>query len=232
LFSLPAPDLSAVKPSSFAGRWAFYDDGWLGTLTLHSEAGQELSGTCYSERFGQEYRVTGSVSGSLPHKVEIVIHDYNWLDRQVYEGYLLTHGRNAITGRTTWRGEPFGFVARRTTTLTLGSFGSGPVRPADFAGGWTLYLDGQRATLELTHDPAADLLRGQCTGQAVGSLQVTGQAGTDVGHGTRLVLHPEGEPAAEELVLSGYLFSRPKNAIAGWIEGGPVPVGFYLVKFR
>ena len=232
MFALSAADLSAVHPASFTGRWTFYDDGWLGALTLHAEAGQELSGTFYSERFGDEYRVTASVSGSLPHKVEIAIHQYNWLDRQVYEGFLLTHGRNAIAGRTMWRGEPFGFVARRTTTLTLGSFRKGPVLPTDFVGGWTLYLDGQRATLELAYDAEADLLRGTCTGQAVGSLQVTGQTGIDVGHGARLVLHAEGEPAAEQLVLSGHLFSRPKNAIAGWIEGGPIPAGFYLVRFR
>jgi hypothetical protein len=59
-------------------------------------------------------------------------------------------------------------------------------------------------------------------------MAVHGHVDERITHAVEMVI---GEPEAiEGRKFVGYLFSKTKNAIAGWATGGDVPVGFYMTK--
>jgi len=225
LFSAPSPQ-AEISPADFAGRWYFCDDGWLGTLTLALTDGPALTGTFASERFGEEYRVTARAA-ELPHAIELVIHDYNWLPEQRYAGRLMTRSRSAIAGSSLWQDTPFGFFATRAS-YPLGRYRPGVVRGEDFVGSWTAYLDGELATVVLSFDPDSGTLHGSCT---VGSdrFEVAGRPGGTVPHEVALTVRTgtDGEVAH----LSGYLMSRPKNAVSGVLTVAGTRLGFIMIRY-
>lgn len=228
LFSAPLSPME-IEAGSFAGRWYLCDDGWLGTLTLAAEGEHDLTGTFSSERFGEDYEVTGRAGESAPHAFRFTIHDFNWLPEQHYEGHLLTRGRGMLAGRTVWRDEPFGFFATRATRPQLGAYRAGAARGEDFAGGWTAYLDGERATVALEYDKESGLLRGSCTG-AFGAYDAIGRPGGAAPYELSLRLTDPGD-GASVAELSGYLMSRPKNAVSGTMSAGGVHLGFVMVRY-
>ena len=169
-----------------AGRWSFCDDGWVGSLILRSD-GDELAGTLHSDRFDETYEVSGRVGGESPGAVALTIHDYNWLDRQEYLGYLMSHGGRCFAGTTDWRGTPYGFFATRSSRLLIGRYREGPATVEDFAGQWVADLDGQSATVTL-----ATTDDGIFVGHAVvhtdgSSFTLTGRQMDDVPHGATVV---------------------------------------------
>jgi hypothetical protein len=224
--ALPSP--VEVRTEEFAGRWFLCDDGWLGTLTLAVDGERSLSGLFASERFDDDYRVSAVAGVGDPHAIRFTIHDFNWMAEQHYDGHLLTRTRRAMAGNTVWKDVPFGFFATRTTRPALGTYGSGLVSGEDFAGSWTAYLDGELATIVLEYDPAAGTLRGSCTGTS-DSYEVTGRPDGTVPHKVFMtVCDPDGKVMAE---LSGYLMSRPKNAISGTMTVAGANLGFMMIRY-
>lgn len=223
-----APDLQ-ISAATFAGRWFFCDDGWLGTLTLRHDHGPRLSGTFFSERFDQSYDVAAQIPSADPYAIDLVIREFNWQPEQHYSGRLLTRTRNAMAGRSIWQGEPFGFFATRAGREPLGTFRSGVVRGEDFAGSWTAYLDGEPATIKLEFDAAAGNLLGSCT---VGDLdyQMLGRPGGAVAHAVALQISSSagGGVVAD---LAGLLMTRPKNAISGMMTMTGGTFGFIMIRY-
>ena len=147
LFSI---DPSVVKSYDFAGYYSLYHDGWYGSLELLHEQEGKLRGTYKSVRYKRAYNVTAIVDEKHQHQIQLVIHEFNHNlpSDQVFTGYLFTHIKNAIAGRTIWREKPFGFFARKSGFLYLSDYGEGQesILPEDFAGSYSLYHDGQPAT--------------------------------------------------------------------------------------
>jgi hypothetical protein len=228
LFGVPFPPVQ-VTPADFVGRWSFCDDGWPGSLTLQHTGGEDLSGIYFSERFDDDFRVTGRVADGNPHAVELIVHEFNWLPEQRYSGYLLTRSRNAIAGRTQWKDQPFGFFATRAARQPLGLYRPGIAQGDDFAGSWTAYLDGETATVVLAADADAAVLRGSCTVGADG-YDVIGTHGAEVPYDIALTMRTRsgGDIVAE---LSGHLMSRPKNAISGVMTAGDAHRGFIMIRY-
>jgi hypothetical protein len=227
MFAAPQ-SLVRIRTEDFAGRWFACDDGWLGTLTLAVDGEQSLSGTFASERFHEDYRVTALSGVAGPHAVRFTIHDFNWLPEQHYEGHLFTGSRGAMAGNSLWKGVPFGFFATRTTRPALGTYRSGLARGEDFAGSWTAYLDGELATIVLDFDSPSGTLRGSCTGTS-DRYDVTGRWVDAAPHGVSLTVRAaDGKVVAE---LSGYLMSRPKNAISGTMTVAGTNLGFIMIRY-
>jgi hypothetical protein len=235
-WSIPQP--AGLQPVDFAGRYSIYDDGWAGTLWLEHRGGRKLDGTYHGIRFEAYFEVTAEVDERKPHLIELTIHDFNWQDEQLFIGYLFASTKNTITGCTMWREQPYGFVARKSRFLTLASFRSGGVQPYDFAGAYSLYHDGYQATLVLAPGQAR-MLRGTYSRRSPAiELPVTAEIREDVPHEIEIRIPGEvvgsaavGEPDASAL-LTGWLFTRPKSAIAGWLDHGETRSGFYMTRFR
>ncbi|MBF6221747.1 hypothetical protein IU479_26990 [Nocardia abscessus] len=219
-----------VSTRDFAGRWFFCDDGWFGTLTLATVGDHDLSGTFSSDRFDEDFRVTARVGmPGEPHAIQLDIHDFNWMPAQHYVGRIFTRSRGMIAGSSEWQNIPFGFFASRATRPPLGTYRAGVVRGEDFAGSWTAYLDGEPATIALEFDPESATLRGSCTSGPT-AYEVIGNPGGTASHEISLSLYApdDGTVAA---TLSGYLMSRPKNAICGTITVADARRGFVLVRY-
>jgi hypothetical protein len=228
LFATPQQP-GEISARDFAGRWYFCDDGWFGMLTLEVAGQRDVTGTFSSERFGEDYRVTARAGVTSPHAIELVIHDYNWLPEQRYDGHLLTRSRGAIAGSSRWKDVPFGFFATRATRMALGTYRAGIARGDDFAGNWSAHLDGEPATIVLEFDQASGTLHGSCAGTSH-EYEVIGRPGGAVPHQVALTLRApdDGRLIAE---LSGYLSSRPKNAISGTMTVADTSFGFLMIRF-
>ena len=222
--------LAKMSTQDFAGRWYVCDDGWLGTLTLDVVGEHDLAGTFASARFDEDYRVTAQAGTAAdPHGIELDIHDFNWMSAQHYVGHLFTRSHGMIAGFSKWKDVPFGFFATRGTRRALSTYRPGTVRGDDFAGSWTAYLDGESVTIVTDFDRESGVLHGSCTG-ASGEYEVIGQPGQVVPHGISLTLRiPDNGPVAAS--LSGYLMSRPKNAISGTMIIAEAAFGFVMIRY-
>ncbi|MEU0947238.1 hypothetical protein ABZ379_31635 [Streptomyces canus] len=222
------PQAAAIKPADFIGQYAFCHDGWPGTLTLEMQGGRNLRGTYRDERLAQTFVVIGKVDSAVRNKVTLTIRDFNWLDEQVFIGYLFSRSREAMAGTTLWRDEPFGFLATKAPALTPEVFRSGGVQPDDFAGCYDLVHDGITGSVELEHTEGR-LLSGRLDSTELGrELAVHGEVDAAVPHQVSLRLGGDLRLAAVR--FTGYLFSRPKNTVAGVIESAAGTTGFYMVK--
>ncbi|MFD0200309.1 MULTISPECIES: hypothetical protein [Saccharothrix] len=221
-----APLADTVRPADFAGQYSFFHDGWPGTLTLQVQGGRALRGTYRDERFAETFTVIAKVDPVVRHRVAITIRDFNWLPEQVFTGCLSTRDRQVIAGTTRWRDEPFGFLAAKEPVREPDVYRSGPVEPADFAGHYELVHDGLRGTVELAHEDGLALTGRLRTAEL--DLAVRGEVDPAVGHGITLRL--TGDLRLSTVRFTGHLFTRPKNTIAGTVEGPAGPTGFYLVK--
>lgn len=227
-------DLAKVEYRDFEGLYSLYHDGWYGSLELiHKEEGTFL-GTYNSVRLNQIFKVTATTNKEAQHMIELVFHNFgeNYpIPNQTFTGYLFTYGKNAIAGRTTWRGQPFGFFARKSGFLYLPDYGSGgeSVQPQDFAGSYSLYYDGHPATLTLaSHDSL--LMNGVFSlAGSTSDLPVIAQINSEVPYEITISV---AIAAGNFLQLNGHLFTRPKNGIAGYMDWGAVRSGFYMTKFR
>jgi len=235
-----ALDLHAV-----AGTYAFYDDGWPGRL-LVARRGPDVEATLRSYRFGADYPAVVRVGGHGPHHVEVVVPGFNELPEQVFSGWFFGDGAKGFAGVTDWKGQEFGFFARRTRPHDLyrrsgtrsPNAGDGPepvdarsaaaIGPGAFAGSWAVCCHGSRATLELRDEP----------GRLAGTWSVAGQpyevavAGPDPGAPEhRLAFDVLGVAGlAAPPRFTGYLFTRPRNAVAGTVDVAGTPFGCYLTR--
>jgi hypothetical protein len=223
-----APDPGAVKPADFAGEYAFAHDGWPGTLTLHVQRGRSVRGSYRDGRFNQMFVVTGEIDREVRHCLTFVIHNFNWLDEQRFVGYLFTHGRHMLAGTTHWRDEPFGFVAGKEAFQSLGTYRTGNVKPADFVGEYDIHHDGRSGIVTLEHRAERQLTGSYQHESLPQPLPVTAEVDPVVGHAMSLRFIGDLRLAAVRLV--GYLFTRPKNAVAGVIDGPAGPTGCYLAR--
>jgi hypothetical protein len=224
---------SNIDSAFYAGSWRFYDDGWPGTLSLSKLGGNRLEGSFYSDRFRAEYQATAEVSSTDPRSVKIIFHQYNWLEKQEYSGYIICAEQNAIAGYSYWRSERFGFVAFQGDGPIPGNFRPGPVEPVDFSGDWLLNLDGKISDVELICDKGTGTLRG--------TRSVDGDASerfecllldSPAGHAMHLTISGQGASPSAEASLYGYLFTRPKSMISGHAGIDSRSAGFYLFRYR
>lgn len=224
---------SNINANYYAGAWRFYDDGWPGTLSLDVLAGNLLQGTFYSDRFRAQYRATATVSEEDPYRVNIVFHEYNWLEKQEYSGFILAGEQDTIAGYSYWRSERFGFVAFKGRSPIPGNFRPGPVEPIDFAGDWSLNLDGKITDVELAYDKETETLSGRYSGGRSVSedFDCTLTDGC-AGHALHIVMPDLALPASRGPSLDGYLFTRPKSVIAGHASIDGALAGFYLLRYR
>jgi hypothetical protein len=215
-----------VRPQDFAGRYAFYDDGWPGTLELTAQDDGRLEGTFSSHRFDSEHAVHGHVDPAQPHRAEFDIESYNWLPAQRFTGMLFTQGRNGMTGTTEWEEECFGFLATKSGQLGLSAYRPGRVKPSDLVGEFRIVLDGVVGTLAL-QDGGVGTFRSQA-GEV---LEVRATVGDPVEHAVRVTI-PSSPGSAPAFTVLAYLFTRPKSAAAGWMEWDGLRLGCYLLRYR
>lgn len=227
-----ASEPGPVALADFAGTYSFYHDGWRGWLVLALDEGRRLTGSYRGDPGAGEFAVTAEVKADPPHGVTITIHEFNWMVRQEFDGYLFRASRDAIAGSTYSAGDrqPFGFLARKTASLVLGRFpGAGePVRPEDFGGRYAVFDDGRPGVLSLLADPEGSVRGSLWMEGSDRAVAVSGHVDGTVAHAVELVI---GEPSAvDRRKVVGYLFSKTKNAIAGWTEAGDVAAGIYMTK--
>jgi hypothetical protein len=223
LFRPPDP----VVPMDFIGRYAFYDDGWLGALTLSEGSGGGLNASFHSYRFDADYRATALVGDRAPNEIVVRIRDFNELEEQVFTGYLFTRTKNAIAGQTEWKGVPFGFYGRRSRPRQVSPFGFGPLQPVDFAGTYSVYCDGEPATVHLIFEQGS-VLSGTWRWTFDGTaFPVAATVGDGVAHRIDLSIPGAGSP-----LFTGYLFTRPKNVVAGSIDHAETRLGCYMLRFE
>ncbi|MFI6908725.1 hypothetical protein ACIBKY_46205 [Nonomuraea sp. NPDC050394] len=169
--------------------------------------------------------MSAQVAEDPPHELVLDIHDFNGLAAQRFTGYLATESRGLIAGYTRWREERYGFYARRDLPRPLAAFRSGEVAPPDFAGLYTLRCDGGPAALELLH-VGDRRLSGHWRPPGGEPHQIDGEIDQGDPLLVRLTLSTPAGPAT----LTGSLFSRPKNVIAGWIDLPAARIPCYLLR--
>jgi hypothetical protein len=216
---------TTLHAEAFAGQYTWYDDGWPGGLRLSADGPSALSGRYTSYRFGTTHQVSALVGSTFSNEIQLNIHDFNGLDQQLFTGYLAAEGQALIAGYTQWRDERFGFYARRGVPRALSAFRVGEVTPADYAGRYILRCDGGPASVELTHD-GERRLSGHWRYHDDQPYDVSGE----VDPGDPLLVRLSLRTQAAEAVLTGYLFSRPKNLVTGWIDTPRTRAGCCLVR--
>jgi hypothetical protein len=227
-----ASEHGPVGPADVAGTYSFYHDGWRGWLVLALDEGHRLTGSYRGDPGAGEFAVTAEMKADPPHGVTITIHEFNWMVRQEFDGYLVRASRDAIAGTTYSAGDrqTFGFFARKTASLVLGRFpGAGePVRPEDFGGRYAVSDDGRPGVLSLLADAEGSVRGSLWTEGSDRAVAVSGRVDRTVAHAIELVID---EPAAiDRRKVVAYLFSKTKNAMAGWTETDGVAAGIYMTK--
>lgn len=216
-----------LQVDDFAGQYMWHDDGWLGRLELTAAGGEfPLRGSYFSYRFQSEHEVTAVFGGERPHEIRLSIHDFNGLSAQEFTGYLSAARRNTIAGVTYWRQERYAFFAKKSAPLLLPAFRRGETLPADFAGTFSVRCDGGPATLVL--DQVRERRLGGTWLQAgTEPYGVSGEIDADDPLLVRLDIDVPKGPAR----FTGSIFSRPKNALAGWIDTPRTRIGCLLVRY-
>ncbi|MGP4050242.1 hypothetical protein [Streptomyces sp. 2A115] len=177
------------------------------------------------DRTEGEFPATVSFRPGPALGVRITVADFNELDEQLFTGYAFGRGGIGLAGKSDWKGQPFGFFARRHPPYTLGPLLPGPVRPADFAGRFNLYCDGAHGTLTLTKVPGGTI-RGVLREDGGAELPVTVRVDQQTPYQALITIHgPEPEPT-----LSVWMFSRQRCALTGWLDWDGVRLGCYLTR--
>jgi len=221
-----------IRPADVAGTYSFYHDGWRGWLVLVHEEGRRLTGSYRGDPGEGEFAVTAEVGADAPHGISIAIHEFNWMVQQEFNGYVLRESGNGMAGSTFVASErqPYGFFARKTSSLVLGRFpGAGePVALEDFGGRYSVCDDGKAGVLSLAADAGGGIRGSLWSEGSDRAIAVSGRVDGTVAHAIELTVGEPGVADARKFV--GYLFSRTKNAIAGWAVAGDLATGFYMTK--
>jgi len=227
------PNVELVTPSAFAGYYTLYHDGWYGTLRLEHESDGRFSGSYNSVRFSKRYVVSAEIDKDHHHKIRILFHDFTQILQtpdQEFVGYIFTHSLNCIAGLTIARDISFGFFARKISPMYLSDMGDGSEKtsPAAFAGQYTLFHDGMQADVALRCQDNEHLSGIYQWGVARSRRELEVQTNENMPHEIKMVSQTDDD---RPVVLTGYLFTRPKNGIAGVVEFEDKRSGFYMTKF-
>lgn len=227
------PNPGAVQQRNLAGRYRFTHDGWLGTLVLEASDTADFTGRYHDDRFGGVHEVVARIGVDRPHRVDLLIKEFNWMPEQRFEGWLFTHGQDGLTGRTLWQGTPYGFFARKSVVLNLDSFPGGRVVISDLQGAFRVVQDGVHARLELDEIVADAVVGRYWLDPAEPPLRARARlGGGDVPHAVAVTVYRDDEHDVPVLVIDGLLFSHDKNAVAGSLEWQGERFGCYLVRVR
>jgi hypothetical protein len=216
---------TTLEVDALVGQYTLCEDGWVGGLRLAATGPSTLSGQYISYRFGTRHAVSAHLTADGPKQVHFDIHDFNGLPAQHFTGYPGADARRLIAGATDWRDERYGFYARRGVPRPLPAFRTGDALPADFAGVFVLRCGAAAINVELAHEDERRLA-GHWRYRDAEPMQVAGEVDHDDPLLVRLVFRTQGADAA----FTGYLFSRPKNVVAGWIDTPEARHGCYLVR--
>lgn len=226
-----------VEMTQIAGRYAFYDDGWPGVLQLAVGKDLELEAAFYSYRFHAAFEATVTLDHQAPHKISIVIYNFNELPHQTFTGHLFTRAHNGIAGWTVWKGELFGFLGRKAPPLSLGAqlAREDQLAPGNFSGSYSLYCDGEHATLVLAMAGPLSL-EGTLHETNGGTIfPVTAQVDPLIRNRITITVHLTTETTVSYSpppTLTAYLFTRQRTAMAGWLQWGDTSLGCYMVRFK
>lgn len=223
---------AVLDPNRLEGDYAFYDDGWPCQLTIRRQAKGGLSARFFSyARTEGAFSARLSLDHALSNRVEIVVSNFNEMARQVYTGYVFTRAISGIAGTTEVKGEPYGFFARRQPPYSIGSLLPGAARPIDFLGSYSLYCDGEHATLDLMHLDGMTLHGAVSEDDGGAVFPVIASIDPIVPHQVEIMVRdvPAGSGGSPTMAL--WMFSRPRTALAGWMRWGEARLGCYLTRF-
>jgi hypothetical protein len=209
--------VSAARTDVLVGVTILCHDGWWGALTL----GSDLAGRFVDARDRRGYEADARFDTSSG-RIELVLHRYDQQLRREFTGYAV--GERAFAGTTEWRSRLFGFYVHRGPFPHPHPFGSptDQVRRDDFFGAYTLWSALGRGTLELTRAPGG--IRARYTAPDGSVMRAGARAGAFEDNAIGLQIG--------SLEADGYLFTRPKNAIAGVARSDGARSGFYMTRFR
>ena len=220
---------AVFDPGRLDGDYALYDDGWACRLSLRRSEIGELEAAFHSyERTTGDFEAAVSADQEVSHRVNVVVSEFNELERQTYETYAFTRGVPGLAGVTEWKGERFGVYARRHPPYSVGRPRPGPVTPADFRGSFNLYCDGEHATVDLEGldgSTVYGLLREPSGVELPVTVSIDGTAKHHA------VIRIDGVSPDDPPALSVWMFSRQRTALAGWLDWGGSRLGCYLTKF-
>jgi hypothetical protein len=223
---------ASVDVADCAGRYAFYDDGWLGMLVLAPSQDGAVAGRFHSYRFDDDYRVSVAVDPQRPHAITLEIHHFNELPSQSFSGWLFTRRPVAIAGETEWKGQRFGFLARRSWPTSLGRPRTGAISEADFAGQFSLYCDGLHATLSLGVTGPGELKGVLVETEDRTEHEVVARVGQQAPHQLTVVVRSSDSRGSDpEPTMSVFLFTRSRSVCAGSLVWGRTQLGCYLERF-
>jgi hypothetical protein len=216
---------TTLGADAFLGQYTWYDDGWAGGMRLWAVGSGQLAGRYTSYRFGTTHPVSARTTGPPHHEVQLDIQDFNGLAAQRFTGYPADRSGALVAGVTEWRDERYGFYADRGLPRALPAFRAGDAVPADFAGSHVLRGASGPATVELAHDGGRRVV-GHWRHRDGDSGEVHGEVDPADPLLVRLTLRA----AAADATLTGRLFSRPKNVVAGWMDMAGARAGCYLMR--
>jgi hypothetical protein len=223
----PAP----LDPRVLTGTYAFYDDGWPATLTLRVGADHRIDAEFFSyDRTRGAFTATAELDPEQQHHLTVVVHDFNELPEQRYEGYIFTRRRVAVAGVSDWKGQTFSFFACRQPPYTLGPLLPGDVSPQDLLGTYGLYCDGVHATLNISTSPSG--LLGGSLRESDSGREFPVRADVDPLVPHRAFVTIEGVPGEGPApVLTVLMFVQRRTALAGWLDWGTTRLGCYLIRY-
>ncbi len=265
--SLRVGGVSHFQRNDFTGTYNMAHDGWFGQLELRKKHGDTVEGTSnisgkYIARDGREHAVWGYVrtaeypvpdSNGPDHKINFHINFNDTPDQaddQKFEGYIFTHGKDAMAGITYWNNTPFGFYSTKSGHGQAGFdvdtwVEAGTVEKQDFLGTYQMNHDGWTGTLTLwavNDDPIEQLpnIKGTYTDQDGKSHQVRAWVQTPTypltdtwGPRHKIMLYidfADTPQTGDDQKFEGYLFTRTKDAFAGVTYWNGTPFGFYAKK--
>lgn len=217
-----------VEQTDVASRWSgvysLCHDGWTASLRLTASGQGQLEGAFLDlALWGRRHEVTARVADDDPDRLDLAVLRFNELPRQDFTGFRM--GAAGFAGVVHWRSQEFGFFAIRGPVPLMARFHdpTGQVSRRDFLGTYTVRHSKGFGTLELVGGIGG--MAGRYTDHDSGeATAVPVRVGTMADHSLHARL-PMGH-------FAGYLFTRPKNCVAGVLTSEAGRSGCYMVKCR
>jgi hypothetical protein len=218
--------------STLSGRWqgvfGLCHDGWRAFIELRADGDASLRGRFVDlGMWGRVHDVVATLDTDDPYRIDLAVLRFNELPQQNFTGYAVDRGHRRFAGSAYWRGEEFGFVARRGPIPLMAGFGDALalVDMPDFPGRYFLHHADGVTEIELSRQGnrlAARYRHGHAGRGGIAQVRAGGPAN----HHLTLDVPLGSAPIRFE----GHMFTRPKNCIAGVIERAGTRMGGYLVR--
>lgn len=223
-----AESRQAPLSSRWQGVFGFCHDGWRAVIELTPDGDLSLQGRFVDlGLWGRVHDVAATLDADEPYRIDLAVQRFNELPQQDFTGYAVERRYRRFAGSAYWRGEEFGFVARRGPVPLMAGFGDAValVDLADFPGRYFLHHAAGVTEIELSRqgNTLTARYRDGHTG-ASGVARV--RAGDSASHHITLDVPLAPDPIRFE----GHMFTRPKNCIAGVAERAGTRMGGYLVR--